>query len=419
MNEREKISPELAFAMMKKSEDFAVKNNIPFRWAGTHWQEVQLLELEREALFFIAKKEPAKANERTAASSAKTAILFGEKLGVPDHTFIPTLNGYIQVDGDLVKHTPANKGHGITYVLECAYDPLADCPIFKNFLAEALPNQSVRDFIQEYAGYTLLGDARHQLAAWLIGNGGTGKGTFVHIMSALHRQTVALSINSLDGFKLTGLQSASLVCVDETPSRIDEERLKTLVSGDAVQIDRKYRDAITIRPTAKWIICGNALPSISDQSDGFWRRWFVFPFNIKPKVKTPLLAETIIQRELSGVLNWALLGLQRLLAREAFPALPEAMREAAADGKRQSNSVAEWVEDDGILFDDEVKNTRADVYSRYKFWCGESGSKVVGSPKFWERMRQIFSHLPEDRNSARETVGGKRKAMVHLAIPFS
>ena len=346
-SENEKC-PELRFAELICDENFAVRENVPFRWIGTHWQEVPLLDLEREALLFLSSHAPAKANDRTAASAVKTAILFAAKLAVANHTYIPTLSGYVEIDGEFVKHVSAIKEFGITYVLECEHDPFAKCPLFDKFLAEALPNPDVRSYLQEYSGYTLLGDTRHQLAAWLDGDGGTGKGSYLQVMSALHRQTVALSINSLDGFKLTGLQSASLVCVDETPTRIDEERLKTLISGDSIQIHRKYRDVITVRPSAKWIIICNGFPSITDQSDGFWRRSLIFPFTVKPKVKTPLLAEKIISEELSGVLNWAVAGLQRLLKREAFPPLPEAMRDAHDKNRKHSNSVSEWVEDDGI-----------------------------------------------------------------------
>lgn len=417
-SEKEKPSPELRFAILKSSGgDFAACQNVPFKWVKTHWEEVDLPALEREALIFVSENEPARATEKTAASAAKTAIMFAQQLPESDPVLIPTLSGYIKIGVDGVQHLPAKKEFGVKYLLDCEYDPFAKCPAFLSFIEEALPNEDVRNFLQEYAGYTLLNDCRHQLAAWLIGSGGTGKGTFAQVMQSLHRQTVAVSIDSLDGFKLAGLQSASLVCVDETPARIDEQKLKTLVSGDVIQIDRKYRDPITIRVTAKWIINGNALPAISDQTDGFWRRWLVFPFNVKPREKKPLLAQAIIDSELSGVLNWAIAGLQRLLERGSFPSLPQEMRDAQQNGKQQSNSVEEWIEDDGIKYSESVKNTRADVFSRYSYWCGQAGCKAVGSPKFWERLRQIFKDIPEDRNAARETVGGKRKAVVHVSIP--
>lgn len=411
------ISPQLAFAL-STSVAARSKDGSLYRWSETHWQSVPHTALEREALMFVAAKFPRQASEKVASSAAATAILHAKPLPAPTATYIPTLSGYIAVEGlniRLISHDPA---YGITYVLDCPYDPLATCPMFDAFLAEALPEEEVRGFLQEYAGYTLLGDTRHQLAAWLVGEGGTGKGTFAFIMQALHRQAVALSLNALDGFKLAGLQSASLVCVDETPQRIDEQRLKTLISGDTIQIDRKYRDPITLRPTAKWIVNGNALPAISDHSSGFWRRWVIFPFNVRPMVPRPLLAETITSTELAGVLNWCLGGLQRLLQRGAFPAMPAVMQDALRTGRQQSNTVAEWVEDDGIEGGENAQNTRADVYSRYSDWCKQSNCRALSPPKFWERMRAIFPDWVSDRME-RKIVGGKRCSIVKIHLPSS
>ncbi len=420
MSKIEEKSVQLKFAefVQHQEKQFAVRDGVAYRWEGTHWQSVQTAALEREALQFISQREPGKANEKTARSAAATAILNGVELKKANSTLIPTLSGYVRVEDLCATLTPAQPDHGITYVLDCEFDSYAPCPMFDEFLEEALPDPEVRAFLQEYAGYTLLGDTRHQLAAWLVGEGGTGKGTFAQTMQALHRQTVALSLDGLDGFKLAGLQSASLVCVDETPPRIDEQRLKTLISGDVIQIDRKYQDPLTLRPTAKWIVNGNALPAISDHSTGFWRRWLIFPFNSKPRKVRPLLAETIIDNELSGVLNWCLDGLQRLLARGRFPDLPDVMKDAHTMGKQQSNSVAIWVEDDGIEAGENAKNTRADVYDRYSWWCSESGTKSVSVQKFWERLKDIFPDtVSEARWADRKMVGGKRQAVVGIYLP--
>lgn len=413
------FSPQLAFAqdVKKKKIPFKTKDGSAYRWAGTHWQCVQINELEREAMAFIAANFPERANERVAASAAATAIMIADVLPNATESLIPTSSGYVRVDADGLTLVKADAKHGLTYVLNCKFDQDALCTMFDSFLEEALPDEDVRSFLQEYAGYTLLGDTRHQIAAWLIGEGGTGKGSVAQIMQALHRHTVALSLDALDGFKLAGLQSASLVCVDETPTRIDEQRLKTLISGDLIQIDRKYRDPLSLRPTAKWIVNGNALPAISDHSTGFWRRFVIFPFNVKPSKVIPLLAETIIENELPGILNWCLEGLQRLLSRGSFPCLPQPMIAAQQTGKQQSNTVAEWVEDDGVEFGIEAKNTRRDVFDCYSQWCRDSNVKALGTQKFWERMRAIFPEIPEDRLANRTMVCGKRRAIVPIYLP--
>jgi putative DNA primase/helicase len=222
-----------------------------------------------------------------------------------------------------------------------------------------------------------------------------------------------LHLDALDGFHLSGLQSASLVLVDETPTRIDEQRLKTLISGDSLQANIKYRDPLTLRPTAKWIVNGNALPAISDHSTGFWRRWLIFPFTVVPRQIIPLLGETICDKELAGVLNWCIGGLVRLLQRGRFPVLPEEMAQATRDGKQASNNVAEWVVDFGVVTDDNCRNTRRSIYAWYAAWCGESGTKVVSAKKFWDRLEEALPDLKIER----EQRGGERAFWVNIPTP--
>lgn len=405
-------SQQLRFARSLNPQNYRVRGGSLHEWIDTHWQRLEGRAIERQALSWLAKHAPEKANEKAAASAVATAILHLPELPLARKNCIPVLNGTVDISETGAILRTSKKEDALDYVLDCSFDPNAKSPIFDAFLEQALPSVEVRGFLQEYAGYTLLSDTRHQLAAWLIGQGGTGKGTFAQIMQSMHRQTVALSLDALDGFKLAGLQSASLVLVDETPQRIDEQKLKTLISGDAIQVDVKYRDPLTIRPTAKWLVNGNALPAISDHSSGFWRRWLIFPFNVVPTQKIPLLAETIVDDELLGVLNWCVAGLMRLLLREQFPPLPSEMAAAAAEGKQSSNNVAEWIEDCGIATDNKCRNTRRDIYLIYSMWCSESGTRAVSAKKFWERLVAALPDIEFDRTST-----AARTRTVNIPLP--
>jgi len=403
-------SAQLKFCKMlnESGEQYKSRDGQMFTWCGTYWKIVPIGDLERVAIKFLSVTVPQKCSEKTAGSCAATAILNADPLDDPMPDLIPCSNGCVYLKtGELHPH---KHDYCLTYCLDCEYQPDEGSPKFDAFLTEALLDDAVREFLQEFAGYTLLPDCRHQLACWLIGGGGNGKSTFAQTMQALHSNPVSMSLDGLDGFKLAGLAGASLVYCDETPARIDEQRLKTLISGDSVQIDRKYRDPITLRPTAKWIVSGNSLPAISDHSDGFWRRWIIVPFNTKPKAVQPLLAERIIDSELSGVLNWALEGLRRLLDRGAFPPLPEGLKTSQDDGKRQSNSVAGWMEDvEAKLAEGRDSGmAKSHIYLDYQDWCGLNGVRPVSSMKFWERIKIAHPGLLEWKR------GEKRVRCVNL-----
>ena len=410
---------------------YGVRDGTIYKFVDSHWEAQEVDKLERDAIDWLSTEAPDKCTDKTAISCVNTAVRKLRLIPTAKTNVIPLKYCSLEVatDGELIKRESLCED-GLTYCLSCDYEKDAVPERFLKFIHEALPNEEVRNFLQEYVGYTLLSDTRFQVGAWLLGVGGSGKGTITQIAQALHRHTVALSLDALDGFKLAGLHSASLVVIDETPARINEQTLKTLVSGDTAQIDRKFRDPLTLRPTAKWIICGNSLPSISDHSVGFWRRWFIFPFDVVPSKKQPLLAQQIIDEELSGVLNWALEGLQRLLKRNGFPDQPPEMRHAASNGKMQSNNVAAWVQDMGIVTienrheDDDgnpifgapripVANTRKDIYAAYTRWCGESGTRAVASNKFWERLRLVLPDIREDRRGS----GAERAYHVNIPLP--
>jgi putative DNA primase/helicase len=126
--------------------------------------------------------------------------------------------------------------------------------------------------VQQYVGYTLIGDTRFQVAQWWFGSGANGKGFLARIVAALHRKVAAASIDDLGGFGSENLIDASLITVDETPKRVDEQRLKTAISGDDLPINRKYLQPVTVKLRGKWLLRGNDKPALSDQTDGVWRR---------------------------------------------------------------------------------------------------------------------------------------------------
>ena len=72
-----------------------------------------------------------------------------------------------------------------THQLKAEYDPDAECPNWKKALAEWVPDQNTRDFLQEYIGYTLIPDTSQQVALFLTGGGSNGKSTFLEVITEM------------------------------------------------------------------------------------------------------------------------------------------------------------------------------------------------------------------------------------------
>jgi putative DNA primase/helicase len=390
--------------------EYAHEGGLLFRWSGTHWSPIDDDDGERHAYNWLVRHSMEHASPDNARKAHRAAILWSGKL--PETTrkvVIPCLNGYVHAANGGLSLEPADPTLGLRHVLGCDYEIAASSPQrFNAFIRTILPDEAVRWRVQEYIGYTLTADARYQRAQFWLGRGANGKGVLANIVQALHGKPEAVQLDALEGFRLSVLAGASLIYCDEVPrGRINEQLLKSMIAGERIQVDRKYRDPISIHVRGKWLVLGNHLPTITDHSAGFWRRWDIVPFSVTiPEARQdPILAERIIAEELSGVLSWALDGLARLQARGAFdPTVPAAMGGLLKEAKSETNSVQAWFDDCAIAIDEQHNATKENVYDHYRDWCGRNGLSAMASPRFWTRMRDIVPFEESRRRQGRAQV---------------
>lgn len=122
-------------------------------------------------------------------------------------------------------------------------------------------------------------------AAWLYSeSGNNGKGTLCVLMQQLCGEgsytSLKLSEMSKD-FALEPLIRSSAIITDENDvgAYIDKAaNLKSLVTGDSVTINRKFKQGITYKFHGFMVQCMNEMPRIKDKSDSFFRRQLFIPF---------------------------------------------------------------------------------------------------------------------------------------------
>ncbi len=378
------------------------ESKLLYQWTGTHWQVIEDEESEVAAYHWLVAHRPDFASAANAKQAVRAAVLFLPKLTVPtDNVVVPVSNGYVHIQDGKLELLPADPKLGIRHVLRCAFDAKATASNFQRFLLRALPDEGVRNRVQEYIGYTFLADARFQTAQLWLGEGANGKGVLANIVQALHSNIAAVNLDALEGFKLSVLVGANLIYADEVPrSRINEQLIKSMIAGERVQIDRKHRDPLSIHIRGKWVVCGNHLPAVADHSVGFWRRWDIVPFGgtVPPRERDPQLAKRIIETELSGVLLWALEGLLRLLARGGFESdVPAAMAHALQEAKMDTNSVMAWLDDACVTVQGECTVAKSLVFEHYRNWCSANALQTLGSTQFWKRLRESHKQLVSER----------------------
>lgn len=404
-----------------------------YRWSGYHWEETQQEGAETDAFLWLRQFSPEHAGNRKATACVLTARLTMPLLpSVPaGRCLIPCLDGWLELQGDRFVRVAPDKSIGVTHSIRAQlgnlpvgaeYIPGPVSGLFANYLDVSLPDAGVRSLIQEYVGYTLLPDSflNLQKAMIFIGDGADGKGVLTGLVRHLHRRTCAMNLKNLEGFGGEGLIGATLALVDEGPSRngiIDDERMKTMVSGDALDINRKHKPAITYSPVAKWIICANDTPRFGSAGKAIERRFIFAPWtaSLDDSKRIPNLGASIAKTELKMVLDWALAGALALVARGDFE-LPEqalALKEASM---RAMETVHGWAADANPMISTEAQTPKNTIYEDYADWCHDQGQGARCAEQFWRRLRQHLRVPDEQLHGPRISDKGKRIQTARILI---
>ncbi|MEI7430882.1 MAG: phage/plasmid primase, P4 family [Betaproteobacteria bacterium] len=423
-------SIELQYAeLLAGNPQYAAREGIIYKWSGSYWKTIAPNQAEKEAFRWLSRSHPSAANGQKAVACVRAALNLLDDLPARNdrRAIIGLRNAYLEImsDGSAVRIAP-DPMHGLTSVLACdlpvsgegsAYlpKPVPEKSMLWHFLSTSLPDTQVRDYLQELAGDTLFPNVRFQVAALLKGKGRNGKSIYTRLLAALHTNVAHMRLDKLSGFTLLPLLGASLAVVDEVPKAgIDEQTFKTLVSGETVAVDIKFQNPVAAPMTAKWVICTNNDQKSSDNSDGFWRRLAIIPFDtqIAEDDVIPELDRKIIDNELVLFLDWSLIGLQRLMQRGKLPKAPQVVADAKRAAVIASNSVVAWIDEVGVRISTDFI-TKDQAFDSYDRWCRFNNLCPLSSPPFWKEM---CNHFGATLQVIQRTVGDKRPRLVNLFI---
>lgn len=266
-----------------------------------------------------------------------------------------------------------------------SYMPHRVSHLWTEFLLEAVPDTRDRLILQMYAGLCLTGDTSPQRALFLIGDGGTGKSTFVRVLSRLLGSLgTSSALEAIrDGSFLIGTLVGKRLCVVSEVSRSsDWMTFKRIVGEDAVTVDVKHKTAYTAKLDLKFILLGNNLPRLGEDAANIslMRRFIPIAFNVRPVESNPYLeAQLSDTEELCGVLNWALEGLKLLrAARMKFPATSGALER---DILEVSNPLITYL-DERCVEEGSASVRSQDLYDDYRDWCSRTGHLSISLTRF-------------------------------------
>ena len=315
-------------------------------------------------------------------------------------------NGVLDVNNmELRPHSPK---YYFLHQFPVEYAPEADCPTWKKFLETTL-DQKYIPTLQEFMGYCLIPNTKFQKAMLLYGTGANGKSivinTLLHLLGEKYTSTASLDRIQNNRFAAAQLVGKLLNASSETVSYSGNELdiFKAIVGGDAITVEEKGKPPMTVRLATRLLFASNTMLRSGDQTTGNYRRWLIIPFEKQflGDDADPFLQDKIDQ-ELSGILNWCLEGLQRLLKQGKFSYDGQEMIDRMM---YENDSVVAHVQDCCIL--DENATVAAKVlYENYKQYCEEAGLRKVSMKAYFSRLVERYPHIEKVKTSKANTYVG-------------
>jgi len=304
--------------------------------------------------------------------------------------------------------------------LPCTYVPALKCPAIDAFLNDVLAKEEDKLIFYELAGFALMKEYKYEKAAMFVGNGRNGKGKSLELLKRLvgieNCSSIPLSGLMPDSFNISELFGKLLNLAGDIGNKDleDTSMFKSLTGRDLVTTKRKFLTGLNFENYAKFIFACNELPAVYDTTRGFWDRWVLleFPYTfvtkeelIKSQDKTNLkikdediISRLITPEELSGLLNAALDGLDRLRANHNF-STTSGSKEIKELWVRKSNSVVAFVFDK-IEGDADDKISKKDFRKRYSEYCKLHGIPNKSDYVIKKALQEMYGATDE-----RVTVG--------------
>ncbi len=346
----------------------------------------------------LSSAAPYQVREFSSAVSYKN-YCSDEEFIVPEG-YINLKNGILNITTkELRPHTPTKF---FSYVLPHAFDRAAACIRWTEWLKFIFQDdQALVDVSAEIFGYLLAGgEPWLHKAFFLEGSGRNGKSTWLHILKALMGSTnyCSISLKNLDkpfSVVLTDGKLANIV--GELDSRdLSSEAFKTAVGGEELTAAHKGKPEYMLKFRAKIVAATNNPLNFKDSSPGNYEKLYILPFNryITEEDRDPHIVNALLE-ELPGILNWALDGYQRLLARGRLPQI-EAVNMALEDHRISSDTVFHWhTEFVRYGVDDAHRYQLGTFYDHYVAWCKREGRFALSKNWFVRGLlREIRKNIP-------------------------
>ena len=266
-------------------------------------------------------------------------------------------------------------------------------------------DDSIRDLLEEMAGYCLYRRNELRKAFILIGDKANGKSTYLDCIVNMvgEENTSALDLKELgDRFRTAALFGKLINAGDDVGDEFiaDASIFKKVVSGDKIIAEHKGLKPFQFNNYSKFIFSANNIPRIKDKTGAVLDRLIIIPFNatftkgsanydpyIKYKLRSEEAMEYLIQVGLDG--------LKRVLANDGFT-ISDKVSEELEKYNEQNNPVIGFFKEVDVNVDILNQPTK-DVYVRYTLYCNENNFTPLAKNQFSLWLKKEYGIISAPR----------------------
>jgi len=293
-----------------------------------------------------------------------------------DLNLIPLQNGVYNLKEE--KLQPHDAKYNFTFILPTHYDKDKKPKVFLKFLKEAMYPDDI-PLMKKWFGFQIYRHYFLKKAVIILGEKDTGKTVLLNVLTEFigEKNKTGLPLQKLSSgsdFNKLSLKGKHSNIFDEltTQDLRDGGGFKMAVGDGYISGEEKFGEYSQFRNFAKHTFATNKIPSVKDNDDmAYFSRWMIFRFDNRPtKIDPFLIKKLTTQKELSGILNWALEGLKELLKEGSFNygkeerEIKKIMELSGAPLFKFSEEVLEN-KDKGII-------TKDDMFTIYTLWANEN-----------------------------------------------
>jgi len=316
-------------------------------------------------------------------------------------------NGVLDVIGRKLK--PFSPEYNFRTKQNIIYNKDCDCTNIKKFISETFYESDI-PVIQEWIGFNEYKKHFIKKAMILFGPKNTGKTVFLNLLIRFigEKNKTGISLHSIskgDKFTLSFLKDKLANIYDDLSFNDlkDAGGFKIATGGGYVTAEYKFGDTFEFLNYAKNTFATNKIPVIDGENDdAYYLRWLPIPCDneiSRDEQDNFLIDKLTTSEELSGLLNWALDGLDRLLKNGRFSYNKE-VNEIKNLMEKHSNHLAAFVQD-CLMESEGGRITKDQMYELYTIYAKQENLQRLTKTQLGRSLEKFAKYVVPKRDNER------------------